>query len=215
MNYPYNFFIIWIYRKQKVSILSTFQRFLIFLERENMFSGEKLKALRESRNISVASLAKEFGCSRQYIHKLEQSTTPPSRKMMEKYSLFFDVSTDYLIGNNNEVNSITVYTLANSQLHLQSMRLPLSFFEDGKQYFALSLQPTELIICEKAEEILYQRPGVFRYQDKNFYGYLRKFSDGTIWLISLRHKPRTVILEEVTPLGYASYQLQPVPVSLE
>lgn len=175
-----------------------------------MFSGEKLRALRKSRKIPVTALAREFGCSRQYIHMLEQSPQPPSRKMLEKYSLFFNVSTDYLIGNEEELNSITIYTLTDGQIKIGSMRIPLSFFDEGKQYFALNLKHGELYICEKSDELLFQKPGVFKYDDVTFYGYLRQYDDGNTWLISLRHNPRTVDLESLTILGYTSYELHPV-----
>lgn len=61
-------------------------------------NGKRLRELRESKNMSQAELAKVFGKSQVAISKYENGNRQLDYEMLNKYSIFFDVSTDYLLG---------------------------------------------------------------------------------------------------------------------
>ncbi|HHW45657.1 MAG TPA: helix-turn-helix transcriptional regulator [Clostridiales bacterium] len=60
--------------------------------------GYRLKLLRESRNLTQAQLAKILNVSTSAVGMYEQGRRTPDRKMLLKYSKFFNVTTDYIIG---------------------------------------------------------------------------------------------------------------------
>ena len=62
--------------------------------------GEKILKLRKEQGWSRAELAEKIGASESIISKYEQNINLPSIEMTLKLSLIFNVTTDYLIGNN-------------------------------------------------------------------------------------------------------------------
>lgn len=63
----------------------------------------KIKELRKARNISQVELAKALFVSKQSVSNWENDNIMPSIEMLIKIAAFFSVSTDYLLGldNNN------------------------------------------------------------------------------------------------------------------
>lgn len=64
-----------------------------------------LKDLRNNRKISQEKLAKHMGVSRSTIAMWESGASEPDNESLKKLSMFFGVSTDYLLENeisNNE-----------------------------------------------------------------------------------------------------------------
>lgn len=70
--------------------------------------GEKLKLLRESDNISQTRLAKEIGFSQSAIAAWENETREPGLKTLLKIAQYFNVSTDYLLGNSDSYKRKTL-----------------------------------------------------------------------------------------------------------
>ena len=64
--------------------------------------SEKLKKLRKSKKITQEELAKIINVERSSIGKYESSTTIPSNETLIKIANYFNVSTDYLLGNEKE-----------------------------------------------------------------------------------------------------------------
>lgn len=64
---------------------------------KNKFA-ERLKELRLERKISTKELSDFIGCSNVAISRWENGLRLPSIYYIEKLALFFNVSTDYLIG---------------------------------------------------------------------------------------------------------------------
>ncbi len=60
--------------------------------------GERLKALREERKISQLDLGKLFNLSQSTIAYYESGKKQPYLNMLEKFSDYFNVSVDYLLG---------------------------------------------------------------------------------------------------------------------
>lgn len=60
--------------------------------------SEKIKLLRESHNLTQASLAKTIGVTRSGVNSWEMGISVPSTHYIVELARFFDVSTDYLLG---------------------------------------------------------------------------------------------------------------------
>ncbi|MFA6849575.1 MAG: LexA family transcriptional regulator [Selenomonadaceae bacterium] len=65
-----------------------------------MFS-DRLKQLRNKKNIPQAELADMLGLTQQAIGRWEKNKATPDYDTLKKLSTFFNVSTDYLLGNSD------------------------------------------------------------------------------------------------------------------
>ena len=68
--------------------------------------GEKIKLLREGKNISQKELAESIGVSDVMVSMYEQDKKKPSLPTIIKIANYFNTTTDYLLGNENVVNDI-------------------------------------------------------------------------------------------------------------
>lgn len=59
--------------------------------------GERIRALRIKKNLSVAEMSIQIGFPRRYIYFWESGKVKPSCDNIEILCLFFNVSADYLI----------------------------------------------------------------------------------------------------------------------
>ena len=83
--------------------------------------NEKIKELRLRNGFNQVELAKRLGLTKQTISNWENNNIQPSIEMLEALADLFSVSTDYLLGreNNRELNSTG---LTNEQLnHIQQI----------------------------------------------------------------------------------------------
>ncbi|MDE7306872.1 MAG: helix-turn-helix domain-containing protein [Clostridia bacterium] len=64
----------------------------------NKFFGQKLKELRNEKNLTQLQLAKVFKVSKTTICQWETSKQEPDFDNLVAISKYFDVSTDYLLG---------------------------------------------------------------------------------------------------------------------
>ncbi len=62
--------------------------------------GDKIKALRKSKNISQEDLAFEIDVSRQTIHKWERGAVQPNTDNLKALCDYFEVSSNYFIMDN-------------------------------------------------------------------------------------------------------------------
>ena len=60
--------------------------------------GDRLKELRESKNLTIRQLSKELGISHVAVHRWESGKRYPSYEYLIMLAKFFNVSTDYLCG---------------------------------------------------------------------------------------------------------------------
>ena len=60
--------------------------------------GNRLRALRESINISQSKLAEILGSTQSSINRYENGQSAPPIRLMRKYADYFDVSMDYIYG---------------------------------------------------------------------------------------------------------------------
>lgn len=61
----------------------------------------RLKELRKEKNISLMTLAKAIGVSDVAVMKWEKNITDPTATNIKNLALYFDVSSDYLLGIEN------------------------------------------------------------------------------------------------------------------
>lgn len=61
--------------------------------------GERIKRLKELHNISSRELSEKLGVNRSTISHYEHGTRHPSYERLLKLANIFDVSVDYLVGN--------------------------------------------------------------------------------------------------------------------
>lgn len=66
----------------------------------------KLKALREEQGLSMMEIAKQLNMPYTTYVNYEKGTREPNSEMLIKFSKFFNVTIDYLIGNSEQKNKI-------------------------------------------------------------------------------------------------------------
>jgi transcriptional regulator with XRE-family HTH domain len=65
--------------------------------------AERLKKLRTDRGMSQAKMATMFGVTQQSYAKWENRLSEPDVETLIKLSIFFEVTTDYLLGASNDI----------------------------------------------------------------------------------------------------------------
>ena len=60
--------------------------------------ADKIKALRESRGMTQAELARQLGITRSGVNAWEMGLSVPSTQYFVDLALFFNVSSDFLLG---------------------------------------------------------------------------------------------------------------------
>ena len=69
--------------------------------------AERLKELRANKKLSLEQLAKNIGVTDTAVMKWEQNKSEPTAMNIKQLALFFDVSSDYLLGLEDETGSKT------------------------------------------------------------------------------------------------------------
>ena len=101
--------------------------------------------LRHEKGLSQTGLAAALNCNKQYISKFEDGTRSLSLNMLQKYAVFFGVSTDYLLGisdirsPDSEIQAVCKYTglseKAVERLHFYA-ELHKTFSSDSMKYLS-------------------------------------------------------------------------------
>ncbi len=65
----------------------------------NKIFSERIRKLRIDRKLTMDALAKELGLSKSRISMWENNGVVPRDEVLMRLSAFFDVSTDFLLGN--------------------------------------------------------------------------------------------------------------------
>ena len=63
---------------------------------------ERLRTLRESRNIQVATMVELLGMTRRNYQRYEKGEVDPPSSNLVKLADYFGVSTDYLLGRTDQ-----------------------------------------------------------------------------------------------------------------
>lgn len=79
--------------------------------------AERIKELRECKNITQADLARELGITRSSVNAWEMGISVPSTQYIVELAQIFGVSTDYLLGV-KETATISVAGLSEEDIRL-------------------------------------------------------------------------------------------------
>jgi len=69
-----------------------------------MFS-KRLRALRKKKKLTMKEFGEKFSLAESTISGYENGNRKPDMDILSKFADFFNVSTDYLLGRTNEINS--------------------------------------------------------------------------------------------------------------
>lgn len=88
--------------------------------------GEKIKILRVSRGINQIELSKALGVSKQCVSNWENDNIQPSIEMLIKIAQYFNATTDYLLGLENDrkisLNGLTEKQIAHITLLIEDLK---------------------------------------------------------------------------------------------
>lgn len=68
--------------------------------KKNVF-GANLRVLRNNKGLTMEELAKEIGTTKSSVNMWENAGVIPRNEILKNISQFFEVSIDYLLGNDN------------------------------------------------------------------------------------------------------------------
>lgn len=117
-----------------------------------MIIGDKLKYLRNSNDLSQAELAKKLNISRSSIGMFESNARIPTTDTLVRYAQFFEVSLDYLLGNQRPVEgqdyiTINVYGTIPAGIPIEAIEdisdtedLSLREYDKNKTYLGLKVE---------------------------------------------------------------------------
>ena len=66
--------------------------------------GERLKNVLQDNDISQLKLAQELGYTQQAVNRWSNNITEPDNKTIVAIAKYLNISTDYLLGNDNDLN---------------------------------------------------------------------------------------------------------------
>lgn len=101
--------------------------------------GDKLKYLRKSERLSQGELAKKLHISRSSIAMYESNARIPTTSTLSRYSSLFGVSTDYLLGTQNDSDSHSSHITINVYGKVPA-GIPIEAIEDIQDTEELSLK---------------------------------------------------------------------------
>lgn len=103
--------------------------------------GDKLKELRKERNLTQEEISEICQVAKQTISNWENNVTQPSFDIVKRLAQYFGVTTDYLLGlNQNDINRIDKLNIAlreagiidnNENLNEEEIKLAL---DQARQY---------------------------------------------------------------------------------
>ena len=70
----------------------------------NLVFSTRVKELRENSGLSMDQLAKQLGVTKSRVNMWENNGTVPRMNVLVELAKFFNVTTDYLLGNDNASN---------------------------------------------------------------------------------------------------------------
>lgn len=71
----------------------------------------RMKELRQKKGLSMEQLAVTLGVTKSRVNMWENSGSVPKSELLIRIAEFYDVPTDYLLGNPNSSDSDTINTL--------------------------------------------------------------------------------------------------------
>lgn len=86
----------------------------------------KIKELRTAHGLTQVEFAKKLSVSKQAVSNWENNNIQPSIDMLIKIADYFDVTTDYLLGRNNDnslnTNGLSLETVAHLRMLISDIK---------------------------------------------------------------------------------------------
>ena len=105
-----------------------------------MFSGQRLKEIREAQGMSQASVAKHLGISRSSYFNWENGKTKPNQKNLSVLAELFGVAETYFL---SEHEIVEVYLELNEENRQEALRLTKALLEEQET----EKQKAPVMIC--------------------------------------------------------------------
>ena len=83
--------------------------------------NERIREVRNLNNISQVELAKKLGVTKQSVSNWENDNIQPSVEMVVKIAKIFSVTTDYLLGLENQITLDVTGLDKQKTIHLQQV----------------------------------------------------------------------------------------------
>lgn len=128
--------------------------------------GDRYTKLRESKNLSIAQLSKEINCNQKTISFYENGTREMPRTVLLKYSEFFDVSVDYLLGLTNVKTFNSTIRDVNSYTGL-SDRAIISLYTSNRFQETKKIELLNFIATQDVDEIITGIEGFQKYSNSS------------------------------------------------
>lgn len=123
--------------------------------------GDRLRKLRKEKGIQIVEVAEYLGISRQGYGNYENGMREPSMTMLVKLADFYEVSTDYLLGREEQKFVEDVSKMSDNELDKKLMQFFIELPENSKQGirdFVMSLvsglSETETIVETSPQRIV-------------------------------------------------------------
>lgn len=104
---------------------------------------EHLEDLRKARNLRQIDIAKELGVDRTTYVKYETGASEPSFEILKKLSVYFDVSTDYLLFGSERATSAGKEGVRPSPEEKEILKIYRKLNDEGKKFVMLFLRTAE------------------------------------------------------------------------
>lgn len=95
--------------------------------------GDRLRKLRKEKGIQIVEVAEYLGISRQGYGNYENGMREPSMTMLVKLADFYEVSTDYLLGREEQKFVEDVSKMSDNELDKKLMQFFIELPENSKQ----------------------------------------------------------------------------------
>ena len=121
-----------------------------------MFSGQRLKEIREAQGMSQASVAKHLGISRSSYFNWENGKTKPNQKNLSVLAELFGVAETFFL---SEHEIVEVYLELNEENRQEALRLTKALLEEQeaekKKAPVITLYSTKFSsVCQREQVIL-------------------------------------------------------------
>lgn len=83
--------------------------------------NDRIKELRQARHMTQVELAKALGLTKQCVSNWENDNVAPSVEMLVKIADYFCVSTDYLLGRDENLNLNVSELTTDEIVHIQQL----------------------------------------------------------------------------------------------
>lgn len=120
-------------------------------------TGERIKVLRQSANLTQKQMAKKLGVSASTVGMYEHDRRKPDNKMLVKIGKLFAVTVDYLLGLDEQTNEATEI-IAKMSCRIRNGQgillngIPMSTRDKEKLLYTIEVA-TNMLIAEKAHEL--------------------------------------------------------------